>query len=63
MSLFIAIDGLDGSGKKTQSEILYDSLISAGKKAMLLSFPNYGTPHVHLLRSIWAVLTEAIPKA
>ena len=44
MSLFIAIDGLDGSGKKTQSEILYDTLISAGKKAMLLSFPNYGTP-------------------
>ena len=44
MSKFIVLEGLDGSGKKTQSQILYDSLKAAGKDAMLLSFPNYGTP-------------------
>lgn len=41
MSLFVSIDGVDGSGKGTQSELLYNSLISKGKDARLLSFPTY----------------------
>ena len=41
MGKFIAIDGLDGSGKGTQSEKLVEKLISEGKKVKILSFPMY----------------------
>ena len=41
MGKFIAIDGLDGSGKGTQSEKLVQKLISDGKKVKILSFPMY----------------------
>ncbi len=41
MGKFIAIDGLDGSGKGTQSEKLVEKLISDGKKVKILSFPMY----------------------
>ena len=41
MGKFIAIDGLDGSGKGTQSEKLVNKLISEGKKVKILSFPMY----------------------
>ena len=41
MGKFIAIDGLDGSGKGTQSEILAKRLIHDGKKVRLISFPMY----------------------
>ncbi len=37
----IVIDGNDGSGKATQSEMLRSSLISIGKKILPLSFPRY----------------------
>ena len=41
MGKFIAIDGLDGSGKGTQSEKLVQKLIEDGKKVKILSFPMY----------------------
>lgn len=41
MGRFIAIDGLDGSGKGTQSEILVKWLEQQGKKVRVLSFPVY----------------------
>ena len=41
--LLIAFEGLDQSGKQTQAELLRDHLKSAGRKARLLSFPDYGT--------------------
>lgn len=41
MGKFIVIDGLDGSGKGTQSEILARRLEAAGKRVKLLSFPMY----------------------
>lgn len=41
MGKFIAIDGLDGSGKGTQSEKLVEKLKSEGKKVRVLSFPIY----------------------
>lgn len=44
MARLIAIDGLDGSGKGTQSEKLYDHLINNGKDARLISFPTYQEP-------------------
>src|SRR5258705_9914975 len=39
----IAIEGLDQSGKQTQAELLRDRLKSDGRKARLVSFPDYGT--------------------
>ena len=41
MAKFIAIDGLDGSGKETQSKRLVKYLTEQGKKVRLLSFPTY----------------------
>src|SRR3989441_7967539 len=41
--LLIAFEGLDQSGKQTQAELLRDSLKSEGRKARLVSFPDYGT--------------------
>src|SRR5437762_686771 len=39
----IAFEGLDQSGKQTQAEMLRDSLKVDGRKARLVSFPDYGT--------------------
>jgi dTMP kinase len=41
--LLIAIEGLDQSGKQTQAERLRDWLKKEGRKARLVSFPDYGT--------------------
>ncbi len=41
MGKLIAIDGLDGSGKETQSALLCDYLRSRGAKVRYLSFPMY----------------------
>lgn len=41
--LLIAFEGLDQSGKQTQAELLRDRLKQAGRKARLVSFPDYGT--------------------
>ena len=41
MGKFITIDGLDGSGKGTQSEKLVEYLKSTGKRVRVLSFPMY----------------------
>ena len=39
----IAFEGLDQSGKQTQAELLRDRLKQDGRKARLVSFPDYGT--------------------
>jgi len=41
--LLIVFEGLDQSGKQTQAEMLRDRLKQDGRKARLLSFPDYGT--------------------
>lgn len=41
MGKIISIDGLDGSGKKTQSERLCDYLKRIGRQARVFSFPMY----------------------
>jgi dTMP kinase len=43
MSVLIAFEGLDQSGKQTQAERLRDRLKEQGGKARLVSFPDYGT--------------------
>jgi dTMP kinase len=42
--LLIAFEGLDQSGKQTQTERLRDRLVEAGREVRLLSFPAYETP-------------------
>lgn len=39
--MLIDIEGTDGSGKATQTKILYDYLVEKGYKCKLISFPNY----------------------
>jgi len=39
----ISFEGLDQSGKQTQAELLRDRLKEAGRKARLVSFPDYAT--------------------
>jgi len=41
--LLVAFEGLDQSGKQTQAELLRDRLKGDGRKARLVSFPDYGT--------------------
>lgn len=42
MGLFIAIEGGDGSGKGTHSELLLQHMIGLGYDATKVSFPRYG---------------------
>ena len=44
MGKFIVIEGLDGSGKSTQGELLRRHYEAEGKKVRVLGFPCYGTP-------------------
>ena len=41
---FFVIDGLDGSGKETQTLLLAESLREEGKQVHVFSYPRYGTP-------------------
>lgn len=50
MGLLIAIDGVDASGKQTQSELVYKRLTDAGYKARLISFPNYDSDSSALVK-------------
>ena len=44
MTVLISIDGLDGSGKGTQSDLLCARLKADGKRVKVVSFPMYGEP-------------------
>lgn len=46
---FIAIEGLDGSGKETQTRMLMKALQSRGLKVASVSFPQYGKPSAALV--------------
>ena len=41
--LHLRFEGLDQSGKQTQAELLRDRLKQDGRKARLVSFPDYAT--------------------
>jgi len=40
----IVIEGVDSSGKATQSKILFDRLSKEGKEVVCVEFPNYKSP-------------------
>ncbi|MEM2180213.1 MAG: dTMP kinase [Nitrososphaeria archaeon] len=56
--LLIAIDGIDQSGKKTQTGLLLKRLLELNYKVIKFSFPNYETPVGQLIEKI--LLNEII---
>lgn len=44
MSKLIVIEGVDSSGKATQSRLLYERLLDNGESVSKVSFPNYNSP-------------------
>jgi dTMP kinase len=53
--MLVAIEGIDSSGKNTQSKRLAERIRSVGRRAHVISFPRYATP---LGQSIKRMLTE-----
>ena len=50
MGKLIVIEGLDGSGKGTQAQILFDRLVKEGRKVKKISFPVYSSDSSALVR-------------
>lgn len=50
MGKLIVIEGLDGSGKSTQLELLYKSLMDKGIDCRMVSFPDYEHPSSTLVK-------------
>ncbi|MBR5521246.1 MAG: thymidylate kinase [Oscillospiraceae bacterium] len=50
MGKLIVIEGLDGSGKGTQAQILFDTLEKQGRKVKKISFPVYSSDSSALVR-------------
>lgn len=46
----LVIEGLDGSGKATQTELLYETLKKMEKDVCRISFPNYDEPSSALVK-------------
>ena len=44
------IEGVDGSGKATQTEQLYQALLAQGKTVRKVSFPDYDSPSSSLIK-------------
>lgn len=49
-SKIIVIEGLDGSGKATQTQILAEKLANQAKKVRKLEFPDYANPSSSLVK-------------
>lgn len=54
MGILIAIDGVDASGKQTQTELLYERLKKEGKRVRKISFPAYDKPSSVLVKEYLA---------
>lgn len=50
MSKFIVLEGLDGSGKGTQTELLRDYLTEQGKRVRIIDFPDYNSEGCALVK-------------
>lgn len=44
MGFLVAIEGVDGSGKQTQSKLLYERIKKIKDDTMLVTFPDYASP-------------------
>jgi len=51
MNKFIAIEGVDGTGKATQTKLLKEYLESKGNQVATFSFPRYGEPSARLVEA------------
>lgn len=49
-SKLIVIEGLDGSGKATQTKLLANKLTATGKRVKQLEFPDYASPSSSLVK-------------
>lgn len=49
-SKLIVIEGLDGSGKATQTKLLAEKLVSQGRNVKRLEFPDYDSPSSSLVK-------------
>lgn len=50
MGKVIVIEGSDGSGKATQTKLLYEYLVKQGKRVKMVSYPNYESPSSALVK-------------
>ncbi len=50
MGKIIVIEGLDGSGKQTQSEKLYNRLVNEGYNVKKIAYPRYESPSSSLVK-------------
>ena len=50
MGKLIVIEGLDGSGKGTQAQLLFDRLVKEGRKVKKINFPVYSSDSSALVR-------------
>lgn len=50
MGILIAIDGVDASGKQTQSELVFKKLKERGHRVRLVSFPSYNSDSSSLVK-------------
>lgn len=48
--MLIVFEGVDASGKQTQTDILYNSLKGKGEKVSKISFPDYNSPSSSLVK-------------
>ena len=46
----IVIEGLDGSGKATQSDLLYEALLAQGNQVRKITFPDYNSDSSALVK-------------
>lgn len=52
MGKLIVFEGLDGSGKETQTMLFHNFLNSLGIQHKIISFPDYNSPSSALLKCI-----------
>lgn len=50
MEHYFVIEGVDGSGKATQTDLLYQALQKQDKPVRKVSFPNYDSPSSSLIK-------------
>ena len=60
--MFIAFEGLDGSGSSTQARLLADRLEKNGHAALVTKEPTDGTPVGRLIRDVLQHKTEVSPQ-